>query len=198
VSEPAGTRTKGQPRIRLFLAFDLPRSVRDAVDGAVDPWRQTIEGARWAPAENWHVTLKFLGQADPVMLAWIEDRVREAASSRPAFMTRVDGLGCFPGADRARVVWAGLRGGVEAASAIAAGLDRTLAARFEPATRPFTPHLTLARLDPPSRLPDAFLGARVSSEPFEVKRIVAYRSHPGGPAPRYEALWSCPLAGALT
>jgi 2'-5' RNA ligase len=198
VTEPDSSRKSPHRRQRLFLAFDVPRSIRVDVDEAIEPWRASIQGARWVPVANWHVTLKFLGQTDPDGRRWIQDRIGDIASGAAPFSTRVEGLGCFPDAGRARVVWAGLRGGVDAASAVAVAIDRSLAARFEPETREFTPHLTLARLDRPRRVPPAFVSTQVSSDPFEVDRVVLYRSHPGRPAPRYEVLWSCPLTGAAT
>ena len=58
----------GQPEarsLRLFVAFDVPAEAADAVELAIQPWRSVFERARWVPRDNWHVTLKFLGQTWP-------------------------------------------------------------------------------------------------------------------------------------
>ena len=62
---------------------------------------------------------------------------------------------------------------------------------FAPEKRAFTPHLTLARFDPPAPLDP--LEVAFESEPFEIDRIVLFRSHLRRPAPVYEPLGIFPL-----
>src|SRR5581483_11480415 len=90
---------------------------------------------------------------------------------------------------RARVLWAALDDSQGRMSAIAAELERALAAEFPPERRAFTPHLTVARFDPPVELGAVSVRARTpASEPFRVDRIVLFRSHLRRPAPIYEAV----------
>ena len=76
---------------------------------------------------------------------------------------------------------------------LAADLDEALAREFAPEKRAFTPHLTIARFDPPVGLEP--LEVAFESEPFEIDRIVLFRSHLRRPAPVYEPIGSFPLAG---
>ena len=64
---------------------------------------------------------------------------------------------------------------------------------FRPETRAFTPHLTVARSDPPLELPAAFVATPVRPVRFRIDRVVVFRSHLRRPAPRYEPLASFPL-----
>jgi 2'-5' RNA ligase len=106
----------------------------------------------------------------------------------------VEGLGAFPSGRKARVLWAGLDDGDGRLERLAAALDEALAREFAPEKRAFTPHLTVARFDPPVGL--APLEVAFASEPFEIDRIVLLRSHLRRPAPVYEPLGIYPLGSA--
>src|SRR5207245_2826622 len=111
------------------------------------------------------------------------------------FRTGIVGVGAFPSARRARVVWAGLDDRSGRMAGLALAIDAALAAEFRPETRPFQAHLTVARSDPPLELPETFGATPLESAPFVVGRIVLFRSHLGRPAPRYEALREFRLEG---
>jgi 2'-5' RNA ligase len=74
-------------------------------------------------------------------------------------------------------------------------LDVALEEAFTPETRAFSPHLTVARSDPPLKLDQGF--ARTPLEPvgFRVEEIVVYQSHLRRPAPVYEAIATFALGG---
>ena len=59
--------------------------------------------------------------------------------------------------------------------------------------RPFHPHLTVARSDPPLTLPAAYTATELESDEWEVGHVILFRSHLGRPAPRYEPLARFPL-----
>ncbi len=188
-------RSEARP-LRLFVAFEIPEPVRELVGDAVAPIRELHPRARWVPAENQHVTLKFLGATWPRLLRWVTEAVEGVARASEPFSSRVEGLGAFPSWRRARVLWAALDDSQGRMSAIAAELERVLAAEFPPERRAFTPHLTVARFDPPVELGALSVRARTpASEPFRVDRIVLFRSHLRRPAPIYEAVDRFPLGG---
>ncbi|MCI0632299.1 MAG: RNA 2',3'-cyclic phosphodiesterase [Actinobacteria bacterium] len=184
------SRPEAKP-LRLFVATLVPEDVRVAVADAVAPIRERYPKARWVPTENQHVTVKFLGRTWPRLLEWVAASVSEVAAGHGPFETRIDGLGAFPNVRRARVLWAGLEDAGARFSAIAGALDDALARAFEPEKRAFTPHLTIARFDPTAGL--EALEAAFESEPFEIDRIVLFRSHLRRPAPVYERLAIFPL-----
>ena len=179
--------------LRLFVAVDVPDDVRDALDAAVAPLRASMPGARWTPPENWHVTLKFLGSVRPAMLNDVALAVRDAAGQQTAFRARVEGMGAFPSANRARVVWAGLEDRHGELAALARSVDRALEFGFPMEERPFAGHLTLARLKMQARLPGELSALDVTSRPFRVGAVRLYRSHLQRPAARYEVLQQLPL-----
>jgi 2'-5' RNA ligase len=179
--------------LRLFVAIEVPPEATRAVETAVGPLREAFPQARWVPTENWHVTLKFLGQTWPRLGTWVGEHVAEAAASSAPFDTRFEGVGTFPSPRRARVVWAGLEDRAGRMAEVARALDAGLAKEFRPETRAFTPHLTVARSDPPLTVPEAFADTAVEPVAFRVDRIVLFRSHLRRPAPVYEPVEVYPL-----
>jgi 2'-5' RNA ligase len=188
------SRPEAKP-LRLFVAFDIPEDVRDAVERAVAPWRDRYPRAKWVPKQNQHVTLKFLGSTWPRLVDWVHEAVGTAASANEPVRTRVTGLGAFPNARRARVLWAGLDDDGQRLARLAAALDEGLSREFAPEKRGFTAHLTVARFEPPVKL-EGLDEVDLATEPFDVDRIVLYRSHLRRPAPIYEPLATFELAGA--
>lgn len=155
--------------MRLFTAVDLPEPVRDAVHAAAAPLRGT-SGCRTVPAADLHVTVRFLGAVPghrlPRVCAAIGAAVaRWARGGPPQIRLRCRGSGVFPDARRPRVIWAG----VDAGDRRAADLERAVSAEltplgFPPEDRPWTPHVTVARVADPRR-PSA---GRIPSPPFEL------------------------------
>lgn len=184
------SRPEAKP-LRLFVAVEVPEAVRTALAESVEPVRERFPKARWVPAENQHVTMKFLGRTYPRLVEWVTGTVTGVARDHPSFATRVQGLGAFPNARRARVLWAGLDDADGHLERLAASLDEALAKEFKPEQRAFTAHLTVARFDPPVGLEP--LEVAFESEPFAIDRLVLFRSHLRRPAPVYEPLGTYPL-----
>ena len=184
-------RPEAKP-LRLFVAVDVPDDIRAEVAGALTPLRERIPEARWPPERNWHVTVKFLGRTWPRLVEWVTEAVGDVASAAAPFRTSVAGLGAFPSLRRARVVWAGLDDAGGALASLAAALDEALADEFAPEARTFSPHLTVARLKTPAPLGEL---PPLAGRPFDVDRIVLYRSRLQRPAPVYEALGEFRLVG---
>lgn len=128
--------------MRLFVALDLPWSLREHLSALVGAG---IPGARWVPTENYHLTLRFIGET-PGYLAEEIDHALLAIRAR-GFSLTFKGLGTFARGGKATPLWVGveknpelehLRGKIETA------LQRC---GLEPERRRFQPHVTLARLD---------------------------------------------------
>jgi RNA 2',3'-cyclic 3'-phosphodiesterase len=184
--------------LRLFAAVDLPARVREEIEGTIAPWRERLPRGRWVRPENWHVTVKFLGRTYPRLVDWVTDAAREAAAAIRPFRAGVEGMGVFPGPGRARVVWVGLVDRDQSLPALARALDDRLADEFPPEKRGFTPHLTVARFNPPAPVRehvDELAATRFEVEPFRVGELVLYRSHLSPKGARYEPLERFPLRG---
>ena len=187
------SRPEAKP-LRLFAAVEIPEDIRGPLAEAVLPVRERFPKARWVPIQNQHVTVKVLGSTYPRLVEWVTGSISTVAGRHAPFPTRVEGLGTFPSGRKARVLWAGLDDGDGRLERLAAALDEALAREFAPEKRAFTPHLTVARFDPPAPLDP--LEVAFESEPFEIDRIVLFRSHLRRPAPVYKPLEIFPLGSA--
>lgn len=180
--------------LRLFVALEVPDEAKAAAAQAVADLRERFPRARWTPPENQHVTLRFLGRTWPRLEGWVREEVAAAAGEIAPFRLRLDGLGAFRSPAHARVVWVGLADDPPGALAEAAAtVERRLVAEFPPESRAFSPHLTLAKSDPPLSLADEDLAATVRPAAWHVEHLVLFRSHLRRPAPRYEPLQRVPL-----
>ena len=187
-----------QRPLRLFIAVSVPAHLLESLSAATGELRRRLPPGRWAPPENQHVTLKFLGSSPADRLEEIAAGVGVVSSSHRAAMLRLAGLGTWPSRRRARVLWAGLEDESGLLRSLAAGLDDALRPLgFEPEERGFTPHLTLARWRVPipldSPLPELPPEVR---ELFAIEAVDLFRSHLSPKGARYEVLGSFSLTGA--
>jgi RNA 2',3'-cyclic 3'-phosphodiesterase len=189
-------RPEAKP-LRLFIAVDVPETVKTTLMGRVAAHRERVPQARWTRSDSWHVTLKFLGTTWPRLVDTVREAVTAAAAQAKAFPSTLTELGVFPSPRRTRVIWAGLSDPDGRFGALAERLDELLVEDFDAEKRPFTPHLTLARLNPPRDIrefaPD-LVGFSVPSEPFEIDRLVLYQSHLSPKGATYQPLLEAPMA----
>jgi 2'-5' RNA ligase len=188
-------RPEAKP-LRLFVAVDPSVRAVSAVDQALEPWRERYPRGRWVKPESWHVTLKFLGRTWPRLVQSVHEACREAAAEVRPFTLSLGGLGAFPRATRARVLWLALEDDEGSLQALAKALDAALEEDFPPEKRGFTAHLTVARFDPPANLSEAageMEGFRVEAQPFRVSKLLLYQSHLSPRGARYEVLEAFPL-----
>lgn len=129
---------------RLFIAIDVPADIRLALAEAVRSFGAA--GFRWSKPENYHLTLAFLGDADPELV------VPALAASTPTGVPldiEVVGWGAFPKAAGARVFWAGVQGGealIDLAGRVRSAC-RSVAPEMD--MKVYSPHLTLGRAQAP-------------------------------------------------
>jgi 2'-5' RNA ligase len=133
--------------LRSFVALDIGADVRRDLAAAQEQLKAAKASVRWVPAENLHLTLKFLGNIAEERVPSIMDALAAAAQGIGPFDMRVCGLGAFPSLRRPRVVWAGVREGAEQATHLAQAVERELGSLgFEPEKRQFSAHITLGRV----------------------------------------------------
>ena len=96
--------------LRLFIAVTVPPDVRleiGRVQGRLK--RDSPPGAvRWTPPDQFHVTLKFLGDVPAEQLAALEKSAAMVCAGFPALRLSSGGIGFFPGSRKPRVIWAGV------------------------------------------------------------------------------------------
>ncbi|MGE0481169.1 MAG: RNA 2',3'-cyclic phosphodiesterase [Phycisphaerae bacterium] len=158
--------------MRAFFAIELDEPTRDAIARFVQTESQRLREARWCTAAQLHVTLKFLGEVDDRAVPELVAIGRAAAAALAPFDLRVSGLGGFPTPRRPRVLWMGVEDATASARRWLADVEPGLAARGFPAeTRPFQPHLTLARSRDPAG--STALGAWLARREAPPARTVA-------------------------
>ncbi|MGE5236100.1 MAG: RNA 2',3'-cyclic phosphodiesterase [Acidobacteriota bacterium] len=177
--------------IRLFVAVDLPESVREVLRGGLGRLRRDQPSARWVRAEAMHITLKFLGEQGEDVVEALDVRMREAVPALAPVAVRLGGAGFFPNPRRPRVAWVG--GQAEGLTAWAETVERCAGAvGVAPETRPFSLHLTLARLERPwgVQATEHFVVQvdKRSFPEFEAREIVLFRSELRPSGAQYTAL----------
>jgi len=161
--------------MRLFVAIEIPPDVRAALAALLQEFRVIAPPAKWVRAENMHITLKFLGETESTKLAAIQEALRTIRSGQ-AVALRFLGLGFFPNEKRAKVFWAGIESSANL-PAIAAEIDRSMhRLGFPLENRPFTPHLTLARFEPPG-IPAKLFAAAEERSAREFGSLTAREFH---------------------
>ncbi len=129
--------------MRLFVALDIDDSIRHRLSTFLDGVRGFAPDLNWARPENLHITLKFIGEQRPEKLGSIKQALLLVHATPLEISFR--SYGFFPTPNSARVFWVGIESGPQLAD-LANSVDKSLTPLAVPAeTRPFSPHLTLAR-----------------------------------------------------
>lgn len=134
--------------LRSFIAVKIPQEIQGAVARSIAPLQKSLPRplVRWVAPENVHLTLKFLGDVSSVNLERLAEALKVETRNHEIFTVSVRGLGAFPTARRARVLWIGLEAPAEL-QALMRGVETVAASRGYPAEdRPFSPHLTIGRV----------------------------------------------------
>lgn len=133
--------------MRLFIAVDLSDRSCELLENKVDILQDSInQNLKWVKKENWHLTLKFLGDTPEEKLGILQEKILESTAELESFKFQLSGISAFPDPDYPKVVYAAIDRGHEQLKELYNNLEQELtAAGFEADERSFTPHLTLAR-----------------------------------------------------
>lgn len=135
-------------KVRSFIAIELPARLKLELTQLQARLKAgTTPGIKWVNPDGMHLTLKFLGNVPVAKIDEVTQAMTEAAREVTPFYLAVEQLGAFPSLKRVQVVWVGLGGEVAKLGRLNKLLETSLARLgFAPESRPFKPHLTLARL----------------------------------------------------
>jgi 2'-5' RNA ligase len=179
-------------KVRLFVAVEVPKPVRAELMRAIGALRPALADAKWVPEQNLHLTLAFLGWADPEMVPEVSDAIASSVAGHVDFTARLGGLGAFPSMRRARVLWAGIDDPASGIAGLAGSVcDAVTAIGFPQEERPFHAHVTLARMR--AQAPIELTGVDLDPLPIPVERVTLFQSNLGKPSPRYDALATFPF-----
>jgi len=134
--------------LRLFIAIAIPEGVKAKIEGAQEELRRALPdcNARWTRPEQFHLTLRVLGEVEESRVDALGEGIRAACHGFTPLHLRVEGVGCFPDLRRPRVLWTGVRD--EAGQLLRLQEAVTLVTRdftSEQKEEHFTGHVTLAR-----------------------------------------------------
>ena len=169
--------------LRTFIAIDVPPSVLDTITRIQNRFKSLGLHASWVRPGNIHLTLKFLGDTEPDRVPGIQCKITEALASFSPFRLSLEQAGVFPDARRPRVLWVGLKDEEGTLQTLQSGIEKALASAGFPADpRPFSAHLTLARIKSPKgkkKLQDeleALNQEGIDPHPFDVGEVKLYES----------------------
>ena len=129
--------------MRLFIGVDLPGDVVRNLETLVARLRPAAR-INWSPIANLHITTKFIGEWPEARLGELKAALADMPAS-PAIPVTVQRVGFFPNPHAPRVFFCGIE--APGLAELATATDAALASLGVPReTRPFSPHLTLARI----------------------------------------------------
>jgi len=169
--------------MRLFVALALP----ETVVSSLLMLEAGVPGARWQMREQFHLTLRFIGEVDGGTMGAIDDALSTIAV--PGFTLTLKGVGEF-GGRRPHTLWAGV-GANEALMHLQRKIESALQrVGLEPEGRKYSPHVTLGRLKgTDARHVMDFLADHglYASPPFAVEGFLLYSSHLAASGSLYRA-----------
>lgn len=178
---------------RYFIALPLPDEARDRLVAVQPP---ALPGMRILGRDELHLTLHFLGELPADIFETARTALRTVKIR--TFSITIQGVGMFSSERHAKVLWAGVTANselIEFHRTIGAVL--TDAIGFRPENRPYSPHVTLARLDEPAppEVIDRYLGENQELEipHLSIDRFVLYSSDFADNVPRYQEEAVIPL-----
>jgi 2'-5' RNA ligase len=131
--------------VRLFIAINLPDPERHAIHRATAPLRGAARAVTWVAPECLHVTMKFLGDQEPEMVASVRDALTGVARRFQPMRLDIGGVGAFPHLRAPRIFWVGIASDTKLEllhhelEVACEGLGHEVEARA------FRPHITLGR-----------------------------------------------------
>ena len=182
--------------MRLFTAIELGDEVGARAGALLDTLRRRAgrmaprAKITWVAPERMHLTLRFIGEVDDATAESIVAAMR-ARIAMDSFDVRWDGLGAFPPRGAPRVLWVGVASGsAELTRAESVVSERLAVVGIPPEDRPYSPHLTLARVREPAGLKAAslFEGLDGALGETHVDAITLFRSHLSPKGPTYVAM----------
>ncbi|MDD8019653.1 MAG: RNA 2',3'-cyclic phosphodiesterase [Acidobacteriota bacterium] len=179
--------------MRTFIAIDLSPDIKDRLVSLVNHLKPLSRDIKWVARENYHLTLKFLGEISDSEVEEVKGAMEKVVGRHHSFNLKLKGLGSFPsGTSRIRVVWVGIDGGEELLSLQKDMEDELEKKGFPKESRSFSPHLTVGRAKIPEKQ-QKLANELVNNNQLElgsmlIENIIFFQSilHPQGP--EYRAL----------
>ena len=188
---------------RIFCAIEIPQDIRSQLQDHIRRLQQAVpqNEASWTRPENIHLTLKFFGNVGQDKIPKVSQAMARAVEGLAAFRFRLAGTGTFPKHGSPRVLWIGVEDSHERLAALQQRLEEQCEKEgFPKETRPFHPHLTIARLRKPKGARElASLHQSTAFEEVEtsVLELLLFRSESSSAGSKYTVISRHPLSDML-
>ncbi|MGG3560317.1 RNA 2',3'-cyclic phosphodiesterase [Neobacillus rhizosphaerae] len=186
-----------EQKTHFFFAVRMPEETKLMMKEHLEKIKAVIPFSRWVHFQDLHITLAFLGAASPEKLATAVSNVKEALKTEKPFQLKINSLGFFGSSHSPRVFWADTEESNELNLLREKVFSACEEAGFVLETRPFRPHITLARKwtgEEPFQQTLLEIWNDLQSEPlaFQADKVVLYQTHLHK-TPKYEAIQVIPL-----
>jgi 2'-5' RNA ligase len=136
-------------QLRLFVAIPMPETVRNEIIGAQQEMQRLAarDAVRWTKPEQFHLTLRFLGDVPAERVAALQEAVNAVCAGEPALRLRAQGVGFFPNVRSPRIIWAGINDGEGRLVDLQKKIEAAVQSFAEkPSSENFTGHVTIGRV----------------------------------------------------
>lgn len=181
-----------------FYALELPGEVKEEMNRAAQQLKTDLPFKSWVHPMDLHITLAFLGYASTDQLTEADGRIQEALGDYSAFELEINHLGIFGRKECPRIFWAGIEKSADLHALRERVFSACTASGFQLETRPFSPHITLARKWTGKKdlayekleQENLFKDDKII---FTAERVVLYKTIQGN-SPKYEPVTIFPLS----
>ena len=191
--------------MRLFIAIELPQETKSRIQALAQDLFSSMpdskKALRWVPSDQYHLTLKFLGERPTESVTPLKAALEPVAKSQRPFDLQFQGIGSFESRKLIRAIWLGIDQGAESTVRLASEIEEACKALgIAKDVRSYTPHLTLAR----TKEPFPALGLRnaisprtmTAIEPVTITKLSLIQSVLSHEGPRYKTLQEFPFQSA--
>lgn len=185
--------------IRTFVAVNVSAKIQANAAKLIERLSNQGTDYKWVQRGNMHITLNFLGDVDEREIPEVCKRVKNAVAGQQSFDLTIQGLGCFPAAEKPKVVWLGSVEGGESLTQLNGSVGEAMLEMGFPLDRnDYHPHLTLGRIKRGGRWNQSFTDSLNEYSEFvagacHVGDVVVYSSYLDRVGPTYTALSTIPL-----
>lgn len=185
---------------RTFIALELDTEQQHFLGNVIRQGKHFLPDLRWVDPTGIHLTLAFLGELDNAQLERAVEAAEYAATLARPFTYRLSGLGTFGPPRQPRVLWMGISEPSGALRVLQQALVLALEQReFPTDSRPFSPHLTLARIKSPlsaeqlQLLQQLLSRYQFASPAYRVAHLYVMKSELQRSGAQYTCLRACPF-----
>jgi 2'-5' RNA ligase len=134
-----------ETKSHYFWAVRLPEEVKHSIYTRLEAEKSIFRFKRWVHEDDYHITLAFLGYADPQQLDASAELIRQSIKNEMSFLLSLNHLGVFGKRDNPRIFWGGTAREEQLFQLQTLVFKACRQAGFTLDKRPFTPHITMAR-----------------------------------------------------